>query len=109
LNRTIIEKLEGHSNVRFAVVILTPDDLGYPLGKSELMKTRARQNVIFELGFFIGKLGRDKVCALYKGDVELPSDYSGVVYLPLDDAGAWKMDLAREIRASGLEIDLNKA
>lgn len=109
LNRTIIEKLEGNANVSFAVVILTPDDLGFPMGRSDLTKTRARQNVIFELGFFIGRLTRAKVCALYRGDVELPSDYSGVVYLPLDDAGAWKMDLAREIRASGLEVDLNKA
>lgn len=109
LNRTIIEKLEGNANVSFAVVILTPDDLGYPMGRSDLIKTRARQNVIFELGFFIGRLSRAKVCALYRGDVELPSDYNGVVYLPFDDSGAWKIDLAKEIRASGLEIDLNKA
>lgn len=109
LNRTIIEKLEGNANVNFAVVILTPDDLGYPMGRSELIKTRARQNVIFELGFFIGRLGRAKVCALYKGEVELPSDYSGVVYLPLDDAGAWKISLANEVRASGLDVDLNRA
>lgn len=107
LNKTIIEKLEGHSDVQFAVVILTPDDVGYPLSDSRLAKTRARQNVIFELGFFIGKLGRDKVCALYKGDIELPSDYSGVTYIPLDHANAWKLELAREMKAAGLHVDLN--
>jgi hypothetical protein len=108
LNRTIIEKLEGNSDVSFAIVLLTPDDLGYPLGRSDQIKTRARQNVIFELGFFLGKLGRGRVCALYKGDVELPSDYSGIVYTALDDVGAWKTELVREIKAAGLDVDLNK-
>jgi hypothetical protein len=109
LNKTIIEKLEGHSDVQFAVVILTPDDVGYPLSDSRMAKTRARQNVIFELGFFIGKLGRDRVCALYKGDIELPSDYSGVTYISLDHAGAWKLELAKEMRAAGMNVDLNAA
>lgn len=108
LNRTIIEKLEGSSAVSFAVVLLTPDDLGFPMGKSDQIKTRARQNVIFELGFFLGKLGRGRVCALYKGDVELPSDYSGIVYTSIDDAGAWKNELVREFKAAGLDVDLNR-
>jgi predicted nucleotide-binding protein len=108
LNRTIIEKLEGSSDVSFAVVLLTPDDLGFPMGKSDQIKTRARQNVIFELGFFLGKLGRGRVCAIYQGDVELPSDYSGIVYTPLDDAGAWRTELVREFKAAGLPVDLNK-
>lgn len=109
LNRTIIEKLERHSSVCFAVVILTPDDVGWPASDSTQAKYRARQNVIFELGYFIGKLNRDKVCALYKGDIELPSDYYGVLYVPLDPDGAWQLKLAKEIREAGIDIDLNKS
>lgn len=108
LNRTIIEKLEKHSEVQFAVVILTPDDMGCPKNKAQLVKPRARQNVIFELGFFIGRLGRDKVCALYTGDVELPSDYQGILYLSLDQS-EWKIDLAKEIKAAGIRLDLSNA
>ena len=69
---------------------------------------RARQNVIFEFGFFIGKLGRQRVCAIHLPDVELPSDMAGVLYIPFDKAGAWKFKLAREIQAAGLDVDLNK-
>jgi predicted nucleotide-binding protein len=107
LNRTIIEKLEIHSSVYFAVVILSPDDAGFPMSDSSKAQPRARQNVIFELGYFIGKLGRDKVCALYKGDVELPSDYHGVLYLPMDSDGVWRLKLAKEIKAAGLDVQLN--
>lgn len=77
--RTIIEKLENKSNVDYAFVILTPDDVGAL--KSERLKGRARQNVILEWGMFAGKIGRDKVCILLKGDIELPSDMHGVGYL----------------------------
>ena len=73
------------------------------------LNPRARQNVIFELGFFIGKLGRDKVCALYETGVELPSDYAGVAFVPLDPAGAWKLELAREMKVARLPIDMNDA
>lgn len=107
LNRTIIEKLEVHSSVYFAVVILTPDDVGWPASDSSKAQARARQNVIFELGYFIGKLGREKVCALYKGDVELPSDFHGVLYLPMDSEGAWRLKLAKQIKAAGLDVQLN--
>ncbi len=106
---TIIEKFENHaSQVGFAVVLLTPDDIGYPKNKDTLKQPRARQNVILELGYFAGLLGRDKVCVLTKGDIELPSDYLGVVYTPLDDAGAWELALAREIKESGVDVDLNE-
>lgn len=64
-----------------------------------------RQNVIFELGFFIGALGPDKVAALVADDVELPSDFDGVVYIPLE--GDWRTRLARELQAAGYEIDWN--
>jgi predicted nucleotide-binding protein len=109
LGDTIIEKLERTSPVAFSVVLLTCDDKAYPISDTSSLKSRARQNVVFELGYFIGKLGRKKVCALYTEGVELPSDYHGVVYIPFDTAGAWRLLLARELKASGLDIDLNNA
>ncbi len=105
--QTIIEKFERHSNVPFAVVLLTPDDVGRAKDEADL-KSRARQNVWFELGFFAGKLGRDRVCALHKGPLEIPSDIQGVIYTPMDDAGAWRFKLADELHAAGIEIDLNR-
>jgi len=107
--RTIIEKFEAHSDVAFAVVLLTPDDVGYSSGNSADAKPRARQNVILELGFFTAALGRARVCALYTGGVEIPSDFSGVLYHELDAGGAWRLLLARELKAGGLEIDMNRA
>jgi predicted nucleotide-binding protein len=104
--RTIIEKFEAHGDVGFAVVLLTPDDFG-ALRDGE-QKPRARQNVILELGYFIGRLTRARVCALKKGDVELPSDILGVVWEEFDERGAWQMKLANELRAAKYEIDLNK-
>jgi predicted nucleotide-binding protein len=65
--------------------------------------------VIFELGYFIGRIGRERVCALYQPGVELPSDYDGVVYVPMDDPRGWRLLLAREIKAAGIDIDLNQA
>jgi predicted nucleotide-binding protein len=106
--KTIIEKFEHHADVGFAVVLLTPDDVGYPKDDPSKVKPRARQNVVLELGFFLGKLHRPRVSALLKGGIEIPSDYSGVLYTPMDDAGAWKFKLATEIRAAGIEVDLNK-
>jgi len=64
--------------------------------------------VILELGFFIGKLGREKVCALYYGDIEIPSDYTGILFIKVDDAGAWELQLAKEIKSSGFSVDLNR-
>jgi predicted nucleotide-binding protein len=107
--RTIIEKLEGHLDVDFAVVLLTPDDIGTLATKPDETRPRARQNVVLELGLFLGALGRNRVCALHKGNVELPSDYDGVIYVPMDDAGGWRLLLAREIKQSGMHIDLNQA
>lgn len=108
--RTIIEKFVDYSNVGFAVVLLTGDDRGgvKTLGFDE-QKLRARQNVILELGYFLGKLGRHRVCTLYQEDIEIPSDYHGVLFLPLDRPGAWRLALARELKAAGLDIDMNKA
>lgn len=107
--KTIIEKFESFAEkVNFTIVLLTPDDIGASVLNKNSPKYRARQNVIFEFGFFAAKLGRAKVCALCKGDIEIPSDYSGVVYLPLDDNEAWKMSLVREMKNAGLAIDPNK-
>lgn len=105
--QTIIEKVESNSDVGYAVALLTPDDAGALSSEAEL-NPRARQNVIFELGFFIGKLGRRKVCALTKGEPEIPSDYAGVVYIPLDDHGAWRVGLFRELREAGFNIDADR-
>jgi predicted nucleotide-binding protein len=104
---TIMEKFEAHSNVAFAVVLLTPDDLGRSGGLGKKLRPRARQNVIFELGYFVAKLGRNRVCALFKNEVEIPSDYGGVVYILMDENGAWRSNLAREMKAAGLHIDFN--
>lgn len=105
--RTIIEKVEANADVGFAVVLLTPDDVGRAKGDSDL-EPRARQNVLLELGYFMARLGRDKVCALRKGDVSIPSDFAGVVWEAMDEAGAWKQKLARELGAAGHAVDWNK-
>lgn len=107
--RTIIEKMEHYSNVGYAVVLLTPDDEGRKKAEGELYRDRARQNVILELGYFTGKLGRNRVCALHRGSIEIPTDYLGVVYVPLDEGGGWQLRLAKELKAAGFEIDMNKA
>ena len=107
--QTIIEKFEQHADVGFVVALLTPDDVGSIHGEEDDLKPRARQNVIFEFGYFIGKLGRKRVCALVKGDVEKPSDYDGVLYIPLDDLGGWKMRLITELKTAGFKVDANKA
>lgn len=110
LGQTIIEKFEANaSSAGFAVVLLTPDDVGAPEGQPEDAARRARQNVVLELGYFCGKLGRSRVCVLYKDGVEIPSDYLGVVYTLLDSDDGWQLKLAKEMKAAGLNVDLNKA
>ena len=106
--RTIIEKFEDHAHAAFAVALLTPDDVGGLESERGELKRRARQNVIFEFGYFVGRIGRERVCAITKGNVELPSDYNGVVYIPIDDTG-WKLTLVREMKAAGLDVDANLA
>lgn len=102
LGRTIIEKFEEEAeSIGFAIVLLSPDDFGAESAGSESYP-RARQNVILELGYFLAKLGRNRVCPLYKGDVELPSDILGVLYIPFDSDGAWKFNVLREMEAAKL-------
>jgi predicted nucleotide-binding protein len=104
--RTVIEKVEAHGDVGFAVVLLTPDDTGCAKGGE--LEPRARQNVLLELGYFIGRLGREKVCALKRGDLEIPSDFAGAVWEKMDDSGGWKQALGRELQAAGHEVDWNR-
>jgi predicted nucleotide-binding protein len=104
--RTVIEKLEHYAKVPFAVVLLTPDDEGRLVGITDSLKPRARQNVLLELGFFVGKLGRENVCALCKSPIDVPSDWDGVVWVTMDEHDGWKTKLARELKAAGFTIDL---
>lgn len=105
--QTIIEKLEKHSKVGFAVVLLTGDDEGRKFAGGDLIR-RARQNVVFECGYFVGLLGRDRVLALKEDGVESFSDYDGVLVTKVDIAGAWRMKLARELKAAGYDVDMNR-
>ena len=104
---TIIEKFHQHAEVHCAVVLLTPDDTGALRSEMDL-RPRARQNVIFELGFFIGRLGRHRVYVLTKGEPEIPSDYAGVEYIQLDGNVDWRVRLFRELQATGFNVDANR-
>jgi len=108
---TIIEKFEKHSQVPHAIVLLSPDDKGCKKDEpSEKAMTRARQNVVLELGFFTGKLGRHGVTVVHKtvADFEMPSDYHGVEYIPYDDKNDWKLKLAKELERAGFKVDFSK-
>lgn len=105
--RTIIEKFEDYSDVPFAIVLFSPDDEGKSVKETQLHK-RPRQNVIFELGFFLGKLGRQNVVVLHKEveDFEILSDFQGILFEPYHNG--WELKIAKEIKAAGFEVDLNK-
>jgi hypothetical protein len=106
--KTIIEKLEQNAKRSdYAVVLLTGDDVGASAKDAEKLQPRARQNVVFELGYFVGALGRSHVAVLYEENVELPSDYAGVVYIPLGDE-TWRFKLLQELKDAGFDYDLNK-
>lgn len=110
-SRTIIQKFTDYATVSFAVVLLSPDDIGRKRTQSNKhIRPRARQNVVFELGFFLGKLGHERVVSLYRNErnFEIPSDYSGVLFVPYDVAGRWKFDLVRELKLAGYSVDANK-
>lgn len=106
-SKTIIEKIEAYSDVGFGVVIYTPCDIGGENTVNPNLGGRARQNVVFEHGFLIGKLSRSKVCSLVKGEVEPPNDISGIVYTSMD-SGNWQIELAKELKAAGYPVDMNK-
>lgn len=106
--QTIIEKIEANSNVGFGIVLYTPCDLGASKGEKDHLKPRARQNVVFEHGYLMAKIGRKNVCALVKGDIETPTDISGVVYIKMEGEKEWKYKVADEMKACGYDVDLNK-
>lgn len=105
---TIIEKIERYaSDADFALVLYTACDHGRGAHESNVPpRSRGRQNVVFEHGYLMAKLGRKNVCALVKGDIETPNDVNGVVYVSMDLNGAWRMEVARELRACGYNISL---
>lgn len=108
--RNMMENLESHAadaGIGFAIVVLGADDLGTESSKLKGVRPRAQQSVVFELGYLIGRLGTKRVRALYSGEVELPSYYQGIMYTKLDDAGAWRWEMAREMKAAGVDIDLD--
>lgn len=109
--RTVIEKLEQIAkNAAFAIILLSPDDEGYLKSQGEsFKKDRARQNVIFEHGYFMGLIGRNKVAALLKqsNNFEKPSDIDGVLYIDYDSKGYWRHEIANEMTAAGLKVDKN--
>jgi predicted nucleotide-binding protein len=107
--RTIIQKFEDHGGAAgFAIVIMTPDDVG-GLNENSL-QARARQNVIGEMFWFAGRLGRERVCALKKGAIEVPTDFAGVGYVDMDSTGAWKKDVLRELEHAGYKgLDWQRA
>lgn len=101
--RTLIDKLiEEGQGAAYVIALLSPDDKlldGTP---------RARQNVILEIGYFLGMLGKSKVRLLKKGDIEIPSDLQGILYTEFDNTGAWKMKLLKEMKSVGIQIDLDR-
>ena len=107
--RTIMEMIDKYSNVHYAIVLLTPDDVGGKKGSPPQLRPRARQNVILELGFFLGRLGRERVAALYKADgepIEIPTDYQGVRYIAMDEAGGWQLLLSEEMKKAGIPVEI---
>jgi predicted nucleotide-binding protein len=105
--QTIIEKLESTSDVTFACALLTPDDEGHVRDKPGDKRHRARQNVVLELGMFLSKLGRKRVAILHKGDLELPSDINGLLYIPFKDrVDEVKERLAAELQEAGFKINI---
>jgi predicted nucleotide-binding protein len=105
--QTVIEKFEAHAGrASYAVVLLTADDVGGPVGGT--MSPRGRQNVIFELGYFFGKLGRERVAVILAPAVERPSDIAGLVYIEADPGGAWKHRLARELVAANIDVKYDR-
>jgi len=107
--QTLIEKISDYTHVSFAVVLVSPDDLAYPEEKTpDEAKYRANQNVIFELGYFLGRLGKQNVIAIYrkKKDFEIPNDYNGVLWI--EYKSGWYFELIKELQACNFEVDANK-
>jgi predicted nucleotide-binding protein len=109
--RPIIENFSIHAKESgFAIVLLTADDVGSAgtISDHQTLQKRARQNVVFEMGFFFSLLGPGRVCAIYDAGVEMPSNLGGILYVQYDAPGKWKLDVAKEIKAAGYDVDFNK-
>ena len=104
--KTLIDEVKNQSDVKYAIVLLTPDNVGGVY--SEDLQFRPTQNVILEVGFFVGKFGRKNVSTLHHEDIELPADYHGYEYIKIDETDDWKKALAKELQNAGFDIDLNK-
>lgn len=102
--KTIIEKIEENADVGAAICLFTGDDYGRAKDATS-ENLRARQNVVFEAGYFMGKLGRGNVILIASPDIEIPSDLQGVVYTNKD---MWQTDVLRELKAIGYNVDFNK-
>ena len=107
--KTLIEKFEKNAEVQFATVLLSPDDMAFPVSESpDSAKPRARQNVVLELGYFVGRLTRERVFTLKRGDeLEIPSDISGIVYTQYDKEGHWRIEFIRELKEAGYDVNAN--
>lgn len=105
--QTIIEKFEKYSDVNFAIILLTGDDVG-KLKDEKTLNFRARQNVVLEMGYFLGSLGRRNVLALHSKEVELPSDMHGILCINIDSSDSWKFMIVKELKAAGFNVDANK-
>jgi predicted nucleotide-binding protein len=107
--RSLIEKFGKASDIHFVIILVTPDTLSPPQDQSGERKAWVSQNTIFELGYFLGRLGPGKVCILYKEGIKITWDDSGVLKIPMDSRGGWRLLVAKEIKQTGIEIDLNQA
>lgn len=107
--KTIIEALlaQAETDLSYVIVLLTPDDQGHPANKPEQTRSRARQNVVLEMGMFLGKLGRERVAILHKGNIELPSDIHGIIYIPFTTSiSEVKSKLFVALHTAGLPVDV---
>jgi predicted nucleotide-binding protein len=107
--KNMMEKIGESPDIHFAIILLTPDDIAAPRTKPKERQTRVSQDVIFEYGYLLSQLGPGRVCALHKEGVEIPSDYPGVVTIPMDSRGGWRLLVAKEIKQANIDVDLNKA
>ncbi len=109
--RAVIEKLMDYrEKSSFAVILLSPDDLAYKVGEDPATaRYRTKQNVVFELGFFLGKLGKNRVVVIHKeaDKFETPLNFSDVLFVPFDNRDNWKFELVRELKAAGYKADAN--
>ena len=104
---SVAEKFQQHAHIGFVIAVLTPDDIDSPQSVSA-RNSRTSQNVFFELGYCAGRLGREHVCVLTKGNIDIASTEAGIVAISLDDAEGWKVSLIRELKSAGFDFDASQ-